>query len=251
MKSSILRVSVVFVAAPALVLLVATGCGGGSNGSATATKPAAQATKATVPAGAGQIIITGNTGTPGASSALPPRTGDFASLCQKSSAKQFNAPQTVIDPSKKYTATLRTQNGDITIELEPNLAPVTVNSFVFLACNGFYDGLTFHRVISGFMAQGGDPTGAGNGGPGYNIPDEFSASPFDRGTVAMANSGQPNSGGSQFFMCFTPQPRLSGGYTVFGQVTGGLDVLDKITPRDPQTATTPGDSIVSITVQEH
>jgi peptidylprolyl isomerase len=126
-----------------------------------------------------------------------------------------------------------------------------VNSFVFLACKGFYDGTTFHRVISGFMAQGGDPTGTGRGGPGYTIPDEFTSSSFDRGTVAMANTGQPNSGGSQFFITFAPQPQLSGGYTVFGQVTSGLDVLDKITPRDPATATTPGDEIVSITVQEH
>jgi cyclophilin family peptidyl-prolyl cis-trans isomerase len=249
MKSSILRVSLVFVAAPALVLLVAAGCGGGSNSSATATKPAAQASKPANTPGTGQVIITGDTATP-PSSTLPPRTGDFASLCQKSIAKQFSAPQTVIDPSKSYTATLRTANGDITIELEPNLAPVTVNSFVFLACSGFYDGLTFHRVIAGFVAQGGDPTGSGSGGPGYNVPDEFSTALLDRGTLAMANTGQPNSGGSQFFICFTPQPQLSGGYTVFGQVTAGLDVLDKITPRDPQTATTPGDKIVSIMVQE-
>ncbi|MGD0115235.1 MAG: peptidylprolyl isomerase [Dehalococcoidia bacterium] len=247
MKSSILKMSLVFAVAPALILLVASSCGGGSSN--TVATPGSAA-KATIPAQPGQVIVTGNTPTP-SSSQLPPRTGDFASLCTKSSAKTFAKADTVIDPSKKYTATLTTQNGAIVIELEPNLAPVTVNSFVFLACKGFYDGTTFHRVISGFMAQGGDPTGTGRGGPGYTIPDEFTSSSFDRGTVAMANTGQPNSGGSQFFITFAPQPQLSGGYTVFGQVTSGLDVLDKITPRDPATATTPGDEIVSITVQEH
>jgi len=243
MKSSILKMSLIFAVAPA-ILLVASSCGGSSKKADTTP------TDAGVPPGGGQVIITGNTPTP-PSKQLPSRTGDFASLCTKSSEKSFSAPETIIDPNKKYTATLTTENGAITIELEPKQAPVTVNSFVFLACKGFYDGLTFHRVIAGFMAQGGDPTGTGGGGPGYSIPDEFTASSFDRGTVAMANTGEPNSGGSQFFICFTPQPRLSGGYTAFGQVTAGLDVLDKIQSRDPQTATTPGDKIVSITVQEH
>ena len=115
---------------------------------------------------------------------MPARTGDFASLCQKSTEKQFTAPQTVIDPSRSYTATIRTEKGDIVVELLPDVAPVTVNSFVFLACKGFYDGVTFHRVIpdsSPFVAQAGDPTGTGSGGPGYNLPDEFSSQPFDRG----------------------------------------------------------------------
>ena len=249
MKSSKLKMSLVFVVAPAILLVASSCSGGGSSNNSSKVIPtkAGPITLGGTPQG-GQVNILSGTPTP--SSQLPPRTGEFASLCTKSSDKQFAKADTVIDPSKKYTATLTTENGAITIELEPNLAPVTVNSFVFLACKGFFDGLTFHRVISGFMAQGGDPSGTGAGGPGYSLPDEFTPSSFDRGTVAMANTGEPNSGGSQFFICFTPQPRLSGGYTVFGQVTAGLDVLDKITPRDPEIATTPGDKIVSITVQE-
>ncbi len=247
MKSSILKMSLVLAMAPAL-LLVASSCGGGSNSNNSSGSSANGVP--TMVAKGGQITISGATATV-PSNKLPPRQGDFASLCTKSAEKSFTGAETVIDPSKQYTATLTTANGAITIELEPNLAPVTVNSFVFLACRGFYDGLTFHRVIAGFVAQGGDPTGQGDGGPGYNLPDEFTSSSFDTGTVAMANAGQHNTGGSQFFITLAPQPQLSGGYTVFGKVTNGLDVLNKITPRDPSTATTPGDKIVSITVQEH
>ena len=133
---------------------------------------------------------------------MPARTGDFASLCQKSTEKQFAAPTTVIDPSRSYTATIKTDKGDITVQLDPKTAPVTVNSFVFLACSGFYDGVTFHRVLPGFVAQGGDPTGTGSGGPGYTIPDEFSNVPFEKGTLGMAKTSAPNSGGSQFFICY-------------------------------------------------
>jgi peptidylprolyl isomerase len=187
---------------------------------------------------------------------LPARTGDFATLCKKSTEKQFTAPETVIDPTRDYVATIATEKGDIRIQLNPQAAPVTVNSFVFLACSGFYDGVTFHRVLPGFVAQGGDPAGTGSGGPGYSIPDEFSNLPFTQGTLGMAKTSAPNSGGSQFFICYDLSPEsaaaLNGKYTVFGKVTGGMDVVDKLTPRDPQTnPTTPGDKILGITVKEY
>ena len=134
--------------------------------------------------GSGQVIIRKAprreptpTGTP-----VPATPADFAASCQKSSEKQWSSPPpTIIDPARSYTATIRTEKGDIVVDLLPNVAPVTVNNFVFLACKGFYDGVTFHRVIAGFVAQGGDPTGTGTGGPGYTIPDEFSSQPFDQG----------------------------------------------------------------------
>ena len=246
MKSLFVKASVISLAAPALVLLAAAGCGSSSS------PPTPTPSTST---GGGQVIIR-SAGTPtasaGATTSLPPRTGDFASLCKTSTEKQFTAAPTVIDPSRGYTATITTEKGDIVVQLDPKTAPVTVNSFVFLACSGFYDGVTFHRVIPGFVAQGGDPTGTGTGGPGYTIPDEFSSVPFDRGTVAMAKTSAPNSGGSQFFIDFAPQPNLTGNYTAFGKVTAGLDVLDKLTPRDPQQNPNapPGDKILTITVQE-
>jgi peptidylprolyl isomerase/peptidyl-prolyl cis-trans isomerase B (cyclophilin B) len=120
------------------------------------------------------------------------------------------------------------KGGEITIEFFPEDAPKTVENFVALAKKGFYDGLTFHRVIPGFMAQGGDPTGTGSGGPGYTIKDEFNKRKHVRGTVAMARTSAPNSAGSQFYICFAPQPHLDGSYTVFGQVVSGMDVVDHI-----------------------
>jgi peptidylprolyl isomerase len=237
MKSSIVKASIVSLAVPALVLLVAVGCGGGGGEKDSG------------------LIQTGRTPLPGAAELLA-RTGDFATLCKKSTEKQFTAPVTVIDPTRDYVATIATEKGDIRVQLNPQAAPVTVNSFVFLACSGFYDGVTFHRVIPGFVAQGGDPTGTGTGGPGYTIPDEFSDIPFTQGTLGMAKTSAPNSGGSQFFICYDlpeqSQTALNGNYTVFGKVTGGMDVVDKLTPRDPQTnPTTPGDKILGITVQEY
>jgi peptidylprolyl isomerase len=252
MKSPILKASLISLAMPALVLLVATGCGGGGDKTATATQPAANATRPSNTPKGGSVIISNDTPTPGNSNALTPRTGDFASLCQKSGDKQFSSPQTVIDPTRSYTATISTDKGDISLDLYPDVAPVTVNSFVFLACKGFYEGVTFHRVIAGFVAQAGDPTGTGSGGPGYTIPDEFSDRPFDTGTLGMAKTAAPNSGGSQFFICLAPQTSLNGQYTVFGKVTSGMDVVNKLTPRNPSTPSLPaGDKILSITVQEH
>jgi peptidylprolyl isomerase len=168
---------------------------------------------------------------------------------------QFSAPQQVIDPAKDYVATMTMQNGDqVVIDLFPDKAPITVNNFVFLACQGFYDGLTFHRVIPGFMAQGGDPTGTGTGGPGYTIQDEHgNGLVFDRpGLISMAHTSQPNSAGSQFFITYSAEQtaHLTGTFTIFGEVTQGMDVVEAISPRDPATASTPGDVIQSIRVEE-
>lgn len=120
------------------------------------------------------------------------------------------------------------KGGTIKIELYPDVAPKTVENFVTLAGKGFYDGLTFHRVVPGFVVQGGDPSGNGTGGPGYTIKAEFGKKPHVRGTVAMARSQDPDSAGSQFYICFQPTPHLDGKYTVFGQVTDGMDLVDKI-----------------------
>ena len=160
-------------------------------------------------------------------------------------------PEMVIDPKLKYTATFKLEKGDVVVELFADKAPRTVNNFVFLARDGFYDGVTFHRVITGFMAQGGDPTGTGRGGPGYNFADEFHASLKHNkaGILSMANAG-PNTNGSQFFITFGPTPHLDGRHSVFGQVIKGMDVLLSITPRDPAAARTPGDAIKTIEIAE-
>ena len=160
-------------------------------------------------------------------------------------------PEMQLDPAKYYVATLETAKGDIVLELFGDKVPVTVNSFVFLAREGFYDDTTFHRVIPGFMAQAGDPTGTGLGGPGYPFPDEFDQTlNHDRvGILSMANSG-PGTNGSQFFITFGPTSWLDGRHTVFGRVIGGLDVLASLGPRDPETATTPGELIKTIRITE-
>lgn len=123
---------------------------------------------------------------------------------------------------------IETDMGSIKIKLLPEVAPNTVANFKVLANNGYYDGIIFHRVIPGFMAQGGDPTGTGTGGPGYKIDAEFNETKHVRGTVAMARTADPNSAGSQFYICFGPQPHLDRQYTVFGQVEEGMDVVDQI-----------------------
>ena len=167
-------------------------------------------------------------------------------------ALQWNAPPPMaIDPAKTYIATLHTEKGDIVIELLAADAPITVNNFVFLARQGYYDGVTFHRVLPGFMAQSGDPTGAGAGGPGYRFQDEPNNQTFSTaGVVAMANSG-PNTNGSQFFITYAPVERLNGIHTIFGHVIQGQDVAESLTPRDPnQNPPEPGDVIQSITIEE-
>ncbi len=145
-----------------------------------------------------------------------------------------------IDSTKSYVATIETEKGDLVLELFAADVPKTVNNFVFLSREGFYDGLTFHRVIADFMVQGGDPTGTGSGGPGYKFADEFTSHRHGTGTLSMANSGA-NTNGSQFFITYAPQPHLDGKHSVFGQLTAGTDVLDKIRS---------GDRIVRVVIEE-
>ncbi len=149
-------------------------------------------------------------------------------------ARRYAAyPAMVIDPAKTYAATVKTSRGDIEVDLFAAEAPKTVNNFVFLARDGFYDGLTFHRVIRDFVAQGGCPLGTGTGGPGYNFEDETRGNPHkhEAGSLSMANAG-PNTNGSQFFICHKPQPHLNGKHTVFGQVRKGMDVVLKLQQGD-------------------
>ncbi len=166
--------------------------------------------------------------------------------------KQWSqSPAMVLDLTKTYEAVMHTAKGDISIHLYADKAPITVNNFVFLAREHFYDGVTFHRVIKDFMAQTGDPTGTGRGGPGYRFADEFGeALKHDsEGVVAMANAGR-NTNGSQFYITFGPQPHLDGGYNIFGKVVSGMDVLRQISLRDPMRAALPGDAISSIEIIE-
>lgn len=145
---------------------------------------------------------------------------------QPSAPKQFTQPETVIDPTKTYLATLKTEIGDIVIQLDSQKTPITTNNFVFLAQQGFYNQTIFHRVINRFMIQGGDPLGTGSGGPGYKFDDEPITLEYTRGAVAMANAG-PNTNGSQFFIMHVDNP-LPKNYVIFGHVTEGLDVVDAI-----------------------
>ncbi len=165
-------------------------------------------------------------------------------------AKQYDsAPPMTIDTDKKYSAVMKTDRGDISIDLLTDIAPMTVNNFVFLAREGFFDGCTFHRVIPGFVAQGGDPTGTGRGGPGYRFKDELSPTPFVQGIVGMANAG-PNTNGSQFYIMLGDAQHLTGRYTAFGQVTAGLDAVLALRPRDPERDREPGDKILGVTITE-
>lgn len=167
-------------------------------------------------------------------------------------SKQWNnPPEMEILPGKKYTATLSTDKGDIVLDLFADKAPKTVNNFVFLARQGYYDGTIFHRVISDFMAQGGDPTGTGSGGPGYRFSDEFNASlKHDKpGVFSMANAG-PGTNGSQFFITHVPTPWLDGKHTIFGQVVQGLDVLLSIPARDPGRPGSPAVKLNNVIIQE-
>jgi peptidyl-prolyl cis-trans isomerase B (cyclophilin B) len=160
-------------------------------------------------------------------------------------------PSGTLDLHKTYTARYKTERGEIVCQLHARQAPLTVENFVNLARAGFYDGTTFHRVIPGFMAQGGDPTGTGRGGPGYSFRDEFT--PELRhdaaGVLSMANAG-PGTNGSQFFLTLAPTPHLDGRHTVFGRVTDGMDVLRSIRERDPMGDPKPGDRIDTIEIEE-
>jgi cyclophilin family peptidyl-prolyl cis-trans isomerase len=166
--------------------------------------------------------------------------------------KQYDsAPDLDIDLSKSYSATLDTNHGEIVIEFDPQRSPLTVNNFVFLANDGFYDGVIFHRVIENFMIQGGDPTGTGTGGPGYRFRDEIEGpGEYARGTVAMANAG-PNTNGSQFFIVHK-DTGLPHSYTIFGQVTAGMDTVDSIATSDTDRSDRPREDVVinKVTISE-
>jgi cyclophilin family peptidyl-prolyl cis-trans isomerase len=167
-------------------------------------------------------------------------------------AKQYDAaPPMVIDPAKRYSAIIATERGDIVVELYADKAPATVNNFVFLARDGYYDGVTFHRVIANFMAQTGDPTGTGRGGPGYKFADEFDPSlrHDGPGVLSMANAG-PGTNGSQFFITHKATPHLDGKHAVFGRVVEGMDVVYSIPERDPGSAREPGLAMTSVTITE-
>jgi cyclophilin family peptidyl-prolyl cis-trans isomerase len=164
----------------------------------------------------------------------------------------YERPEMTIDPQKDYRAVVETEKGTFTIQLYADVAPVTVNSFIFLVNQGWYDGVTFHRVLDGFVAQTGDPTGTGAGGPGYTFENEIDPDlTFDSpGVVAMANAG-PDTNGSQWFITYAPVEQLNGNYTIFGKVIDGMDVVNSLTRRDPQTNPDfDGDRIISITIEE-
>ena len=168
-------------------------------------------------------------------------------------AKQWNTPPAMeIYPEKSYKARMETDKGEMVIELYASKVPKTVNNFVFLARQGYYDNVIFHRVIDNFMAQGGDPTGTGRGGPGYKFEDEFDPNlRHDKpGVLSMANAG-PNTNGSQFFITHVPTPHLDNKHSVFGQVTEGMDVLMSIPPRDPMRPESPGVKILKVTIEEN
>lgn len=218
----------------ALALLL-TACGSGTAQAPTQAPPSAQASP----------VPQGSAVAPGSPSASPAATLSWPS-----------PPAMSIDTSKQYTATINTTDGSMTADLYASEDPITVNNFVFLAQQNFYNGIIFHRIIKGFMAQTGDPTGTGSGGPGYKFQDEPVTRPYVRGTLAMANAG-PNTDGSQFFIVDQNQPTLPKSYTIFGQVTGGLDTLDKImnTPVGPSATREPSRplqqvSISSITISQ-
>jgi peptidylprolyl isomerase len=221
-----------FLLAVVTLVALAVACGGGDDNASSATSTHTAAVSASP------------------TSNCPAPTSDTGEPSMKTYAA---APAMTIDPAKTYIAAVKTVRGDITIKLRPDLAPQHVNSFVFLAKDGYFDHVTFHRVIAGFVAQAGDPTGTGSGGPGYTIPSEATTSlPYARGVVGMARTPDPNSAGSQWFIAYAPAPSLDGKYTVFGEVTDGMDVAECLTARDtsknPNAA--PGDKIISITIGE-
>ncbi|MDE0633494.1 MAG: peptidylprolyl isomerase [Caldilineaceae bacterium] len=162
-----------------------------------------------------------------------------------------DSPAMTIDPNVEYHAVFKTEKGDMRVKLFAEEAPVTVNNFVFLARDGFYNDTHFHRVLQDFMAQGGDPTNTGAGGPGYQFQDETVAGlQFDRaGLLAMANAG-PNTNGSQFFITFAETPWLNGNHTIFGEVVDGMDVLFSLSLRDPRAADSPGDLLKTVEIEE-
>jgi peptidylprolyl isomerase len=224
-----LRLALLF-ATLALVSLLLAACGGDdeeSTGDGTSTGAAG----ATTPAGTPVLTIN--------PADCPPATGTAP---EPDVSKTYpSAPEMTIDPAKTYTATIKTVRGDITFALMADIAPNHVNSFVFLAREGFYDGVKFHRVVPGFVAQAGDPTGTGSGGPGYTVALESSNVKFERGVIGAARTSDPDSAGSQWFITFGNAEHLTGQYTVFASVSDGMDVADCIAQDD---------AIISIDIKE-
>jgi peptidylprolyl isomerase len=219
------------------------------SGAGTAAEPTAAAFASAEPVDAPTIAPEGPTAVP------LPTLENVAPLPTAEVYSYSEAPPLTIDPAKQYTATIATPRGDVVVQLLPDIAPQSVNNFVFLARNNFYNGLTWHRVLEGFMAQGGDPAGDGTGGPGYSVPAEFSDQvSFDGpGLLAMARSADPDSAGSQFFITTGAAPWLDGQYTVFGRVISGQEFINSIPLRDPENPadlSTPGETILGITISE-
>lgn len=225
-----------------------------SQTAASSTTPAATLSIPTSLPGTTTAPATSSPGTPAPTRTPRPTPAGDRPLAAKAPGERngifATPPPMTIDPNKHYTATIATEVGDIVVRLFPDKAPKTVNNFVFLARQGFFDGVTFHRVIEDFMAQGGDPTGTGTGGPGYQFEDETNNGlVFDKpGLLAMANAG-PNTNGSQFFITFVPTPWLNGKHTIFGEVVQGMDLLKLIKRREPGTPT-PGTVIDWISITE-
>ena len=212
--------------------------------------------KAVVAAGALLALLAVACGDDGETTSMEQQTpqAETAAPTAAPKPKSYDSPPPMtIDPNKQYTATIVLEKGgEIVIELFAKETPMTVNNFVFLARDGYYDGVTFHRVLPGFMAQTGDPTGTGSGGPGYRFEDEFHPDRRhdDPGVLSMANAGE-NTNGSQFFITFRATPELDFKHTVFGKVISGMDVVEGLTLRDPQEGpTTPGDAIRTIRISE-
>lgn len=199
----------------------------------------------------GMMVLT-SCGTAASEIIAAPTTAPSATEGGGTALQWSSPPAMVIDPSKTYEAVFVTEIGELRVRLYASQAPMTVNNFVFLAMQGYYDNTTFHRVLPGFMAQGGDPTATGAGGPGYVFEDEFHPDlQFDRaGLLAMANSG-PNTNGGQFFITYAQTPHLTGRHTIFGEVIEGADVLSNLRPRDPlANPDYLGDGLVSIVIIE-
>ena len=240
---------IIGMCALALLLSMAVACGSDEG---NGDDPAPDVTNTDAFYAAQTLAAANASGTPlGAEPTQPPGADGPSGEETPVSRGTYNAePPMTIDPSKQYFATIRTEVGDMRLELYPQDAPRHVNNFVFLAREGFYEGVTFHRVIPGFMAQGGDPTGTGSGGPGYTIPDEVNSRQFVAGTLGMAKTSAPNSAGSQWFICFEAASHLNGAYTAFGQLVEGADVLAQIPARDPASATQPGTRILGVDIEE-
>ncbi len=237
-----------WIVAALLLALLLSACASGTTDTPATAEP-------TVPAAAEAPAAT-DTPVPAPAASVPVQpagSGAAGQLQPEARNGMYSAPPEMsIDPSKVYYATLKTEKGDIRVQLFADRAPLTVNNFVFLAREGFYDNTTFHRVLEGFMAQAGDPTGTGAGGTGYQFRDEFVPGlGFDRpNLLAMANSG-PGTNGSQFFITFAPTDWLNNLHTIFGEVVSGQEVLDQITRRDPnQNPGTPGDALLTVEIEE-